>query len=297
MAPGEVVVLGERGGWHGAGLVRALRDRDVPARQMTFPACAFDSQAPHGLRLGRGDTLPRAVVVRSIPGGSFEQVTLRLGLLHALGELGVLVVNDARAIERCVDKATTSWCLGRAGVPTPPGWAVEERARAAAIVTGEALAGHEVVLKPLFGAQGKGLARLRGDADLPDPEAVAGVWYLQRYVGRAESWSDYRVLVVDGRPVAAMRRHGRSWITNVHQGGRAEAVAHDGELGALAVAAAAAVGAFLAGVDLIATEAGLAVLEVNSMPAWTGLQSVSDVDLAAVIAAAVVARLEVEVSP
>ena len=297
MARGEVIVLGERGGWHGAGLVRALRGRGVSARQLAFSACGFDSQAAHGLRLGRAEALPRAVVVRSIPGGSFEQVTLRLSLLHALRELGVLVVNDARAIERCVDKATTSWCLARAGVPTPPSWAVEDRARAAAIVGVQERAGHEVVVKPLFGAQGKGLARATTAADLPPAEAVAGVYYLQRYVGRTEAWCDYRVVVVAGRPIAAMRRHGLTWITNIFQGGRAERVGFEGALGTLAVAAAEAVGAFLAGVDLISTEAGLAVLEVNSMPAWIGLQRVSEVDLAAVIAQAVADRLAVEAMP
>ena len=297
MGSGEVIVLGERGGWHGAGLVRALRGRGVAARQMAFSACAFDSEAPHGLRLGRTEKLPRAVVVRSIPGGSFEQVTLRLSLLHALRDLGVLVVNDARAIERCVDKATTSWCLARAGVPTPPSWAVEDRGRAAAIVGAQAAAGHEIVVKPLFGAQGKGLARAKTAAELPAAEDMAGVYYLQRYVGGSETWSDYRVVVVAGRPVAAMRRHGLTWITNIFQGGRAEAMGFEGALGPLAVAAAEAVGAFLAGVDLISTEAGLAVLEVNSMPAWIGLQAVSEVDVAAVIAEAVVDRLEVAAVP
>ena len=63
--------------------------------------------------------------VRAIAGGSFEEVTRRLGVLHALRELGVPVWNDARAIERCVDKSMTSFLLARAGLPTPPTWAVE----------------------------------------------------------------------------------------------------------------------------------------------------------------------------
>ena len=58
-------------------------------------------------------------MVRSMSGGTFEAVTLRLGMLHALRELGVPVWNDARAIERCVDKSMTSFLLARAGIPTP----------------------------------------------------------------------------------------------------------------------------------------------------------------------------------
>ena len=53
--------------------------------------------------------LPDAAFVRSIAAGSFEQVTLRLSLLHALRELGVAIYNDARAIEKSVDKAMTSF--------------------------------------------------------------------------------------------------------------------------------------------------------------------------------------------
>ena len=72
---------------------------------------------------GFGERLPDAVVVRSMSGGTFEAVTLRLGVLHALRERGVLVWNDARSIERCVDKSMTSFLLARAGIATPATWA------------------------------------------------------------------------------------------------------------------------------------------------------------------------------
>ena len=73
-------------------------------------------------------------------------------------------------------------------------------------------------LKPLFGAQGKGLRLVASPDELPSAEEAAGVWYLQRYVGRQAGWHDYRVFVVAGRPVAAMARYGTGWITNVRQG-------------------------------------------------------------------------------
>ncbi|MFO1039826.1 MAG: RimK family alpha-L-glutamate ligase [Geminicoccaceae bacterium] len=281
----EVVVLGEGGGWHAGQLAQALRDRGAKVERLRFDQCRLEAGA---VRLGLRETLPDAVVVRSIPGGTFEQVTLRLGLLHALREAGVLVVNDARAIERCVDKAATSFLLAKSGVPTPPAWAMECREAAARLLATE----KDLVLKPLFGAQGKGLKRIRQVEDLPEADAVAGVWYLQRYVGRSERWQDYRVLVVAGRPIAAMARVGVSWITNIKQGASPEPVETSGELGDLAVAAAAAVGAFYAGVDLIETTPGsIEVLEVNSMPAWQGLQSVAPVDVAQELARGVLAAL------
>jgi glutathione synthase/RimK-type ligase-like ATP-grasp enzyme len=82
-----------------------------------------------------------------------------------------------------------------------------------------------------------------------------------------------------------MARQSTSWITNVHQGGTPSAVTPDAEMARLALAAAAAVGADYGGVDLIRDCDGrLLVLEVNSNPAWRGLQSVADVDIADALA-------------
>jgi tetrahydromethanopterin:alpha-L-glutamate ligase len=284
----DVVVLG-CGGWHGRRLIEACAACGLVAAALPFAACRLE---PEGVRLGGLAELPRVVLVRSIPAGTFQQVTLRLGFLHALESLGVVVLNPPRAIERCVDKAATSFHLASTGLPTPPTWAVERPERARAIVAAEAAAGHAVVLKPLFGAQGKGLRLLRRPEELPVEAEVAGVWYLQRYVEPPRPFEDYRVLVIGGRAIAAMRRRSARWPTNVRQGGVPEPVAADGELARLAVAAATAVGADHAGVDLIANEDGrLLVLEVNSMPAWQGLQSVTPVDIAAALVARLAARI------
>lgn len=291
----NVALLGAGRGWHSARLTAAFERLGARAVRLPFAACSL---TPAGPRLGSADEPPRAVLVRSIPTGTFEQVTLRLGLLHALEAGGIPVVNTARSIERCVDKSATSVLLARAGVSTPPAWTVETRTAAEAIAAEETAAGHRLVAKPLFGNQGKGLRLVSRPDDLPEAAEVGGVWHLQRYVGRDESssgWHDYRVFVIAGRPVAAMARHGTGWVTNIRQGARAAPVPARGALADLAVAAADATGALYAGVDVIAAEGdgGLAVLEVNSMPAWQGLQGVSeDVDIAAELAAAVLARAE-----
>ncbi|MBP0615119.1 RimK family alpha-L-glutamate ligase [Jiella mangrovi] len=244
----------------------------------------FDTGARHGLVFpGFGETLPDAVCVRTMDGGSFEAVTRRLSILHALGRLGVLVSNDARAIENCVDKAMTSFLIAKAGLPTPRSWTVESRAEAERIVAAENRA---LVLKPLFGAQGKGLRLIGSIDDLPPHDEIAGgVFYLQRFIGHSSDgrWSDYRVLVSQGRVVAAMRREAACWITNIKQGASAHAIEADRELEDLAIAATTAVGGDFCGVDLLKDASGRPnVLEVNSMPAWTGLKKASGLDIAAV---------------
>ena len=273
--------------WHAAALLEAFDAAGARATAVRLADCGFDTEAPGGLLLpgdwGAGG-LPDAAYVRSLDGGSFEAVTKRLSVLHALDALGVPVWNTARAIERCVDKAATCFLLGRAGVPTPPCWTVEGRAAAAAVL---AHAGGEVVVKPLFGAQGRGLLRVRRAEELPDEAAVDGVYHLQRFVEVEGSFHDHRILVCDGAPFAAMTRRGRDWITNVQRGGTPEPFAPDATLAALAVRAAAAVGAAVAGVDIIRGRDGTPyVLEVNSMPGWRGLQTVTRTPVASHLAAA-----------
>jgi RimK family alpha-L-glutamate ligase len=211
---------------------------------------------------------------------------MRLGVLHALRDLGVPVHNDARAVERCVDKSMTSFLLHRANIPTPPTWAVQSMAEAKRLVRAEARPGRPLVLKPLFGSQGRGLRLIERIGQLADSDDVAGVYYLQQFVaGPTAGWRDWRVFVVGGRPVAAMMRHGVQWRTNAAQGARCEGVPAVGTIADLAVAATAAVGAAYAGVDVICDRQGRhQVLEVNSMPAWAALQRVSKTDIAQALA-------------
>ncbi len=253
----------------------------------------FDTEAAHGLVFPEfGDVLPDAVCVRTMDGGSFEAVTRRLSILHALGRLGVLVSNDARSVENCVDKAMTSFLVASAGLPTPRSWAVESRRQAERIVASEP---HALVLKPLFGAQGKGLKLIGRPEDLPPADEIAGgVYYLQRFIGHSLDGrgSDYRVLVSCGRAVAAMRREAACWITNIKQGALARPIEPDSALEDLAVAATAAVGGDFCGVDILKDASGRPhVLEVNSMPAWTGLKKASGQDIAGIRAEDLLATL------
>jgi tetrahydromethanopterin:alpha-L-glutamate ligase len=289
-------ILTEEPGWHGAELRRALEARGAEVRFASLRACRLDLAGgdPPVVLPGFGDQLPDGVVVRDVPGGTLEQVVLRLDLLHALREQGVPVYNDARAIERTVDKAMTSFLLRRAGLPTPPTCVTESPAEAAAFLAAETDSGREVVAKPLFGSLGVGLRRLGPGMPLPAAEDCGGVWYLQRYIDTnagGQGSRDLRVLVVGGEAVAAMIRHGAGWVSNVAQGARCEPYPPDPELEALASAACAAVGADHAGVDLIRDRVGrLQVLEVNGIPAWRGLQGTTTVDIAGRVAADFLSR-------
>jgi ribosomal protein S6--L-glutamate ligase len=144
--------------------------------------------------------------------------------------------------------------------------------------------GGDVVVKPLFGSEGRGMVRLQ-DKDLAwrtftTLERLQSVLYLQRYINHP-GW-DLRGLVLGGRVVAAMRRRSNGgWRTNVAQGATGELVQLSHAEESLAVRAAAAVGAPLAGVDLLPGPDGACyVLEVNAVPGWRALAPVTGIDLA-----------------
>lgn len=286
----KVAILTDETGWHTTRLQRALARRGFAGRCVDLENCRFDtSRSGPGLAIpGFGRELPVAAIVRGIAGGTLEQVTKRLGILHALRELGVPVYNDARAIERSVDKSMTSFLLHRAGIASPPAWAMESEAEARRLVMAEAAAGRCLVLKPVFGSQGKGLQKV-GRVDgamqpLPDLAAYGRLAYLQRYIpATADPGFDWRILVVGGRAVAAMQRVSRNWVRNVAQGARCRAAVLTPPLAALAEGAAAALEMDYAGVDLVPDSrapGGAQVLEVNGVAAWRGLQSVTAFDIA-----------------
>ena len=283
----RIALFSERRDGHAGLLIEAMARRGVEAVPVLLRDCGVDTGHEHGLAIpGFESRLPDAAFVRGIPAGTFEQVTLRLSVLHALVGLGVTVWNSPRAIECCIDKAMTSLLVAAAGLPTPRTFTAQSRAAAVAIAERELRHG-KLVLKPLFGAQGKGLKLIESAGDLPEEADIAALYYMQRFVEPAGGiWRDMRLFVCAGEVVAGMTRIGRGWITNIHQGGDAQPLLVTDDLRDLALAAARVTGADYAGVDLIRGADGVTqILEVNSMPAWSGLQTVAgDCDIAEIIA-------------
>ena len=281
----KAAILGARSGWHEARLGRALRERGVetlvaPITGLAAGVADGTALASAGVRLDDCAT----VIVRAIPGGSLEQVIFRVDALHRLARLGVRVVNSPRCIERTVDKYFTSALLEDAGLPTPRTRVCERLDDALADF--EALGG-DVVVKPLFGSEGRGIVRV-SDPDLAYRtfralELTRSVFYLQEFV--AHGGRDVRAFVVGGRLLAAMARRASGWKTNVSQGARAEPLPLSEPLERLAVRAAAVLEADYAGVDLLCADDGrVLVIEVNGIPGWRGLQQTTEIDVAGAIA-------------
>jgi RimK family alpha-L-glutamate ligase len=280
----RVAILGSTGGWHAERLERALAAR---GHECGFaPVTRMVGRIEGGIAVrGRELALDACdvVVVRGIPRGSLEQVVFRVDALHALAAAGVRAVNSAPAIERTVDKFLASALLAAAGVPTPRTVACE---RADDALEAFADLGSDVIVKPLFGSMGLGMARVE-DPDVAQRvfralELERAVYYLQEAL--PHEGVDVRALVVGERVVAAIERVGTSWRANIARGARARSMPLEERRARMCVQAATALGADYAGVDLLRAADGRDyVLEVNGIPGWRGVEQATGVDVAAAL--------------
>ena len=158
----NIALLSGGNGWHVRDLARA-------ASKLGHSTVIVDFRLVHaalgtiGTPPATGATLTAglggfdAVIVRTMPPGSLEQVVFRMDVLHWLQSQGVLVLNPPRALEVCVDKYLAGVRLERAGLPVPPTLVCQS---ADSAMEAFRQLGGDVVVKPLFGAEGRGMIRV-----------------------------------------------------------------------------------------------------------------------------------------
>lgn len=244
------------------GIVGGSANPTNPVLEREWRALGIDARllgpAQAGL-LEAGDVAVGRLDVRRTLDG-VEQGLLEL---HRLAHRGVRVLNGPRALLRTHDKLRTYALLRAAGLPHPPTEHVPVR-RLPSLEP-------PLVLKPRFGSWGSDV--IRCDSRL-EVERAFGLLARRRWFARQGVLAqelipprgyDLRLLVAGGRVVGAVRRCARTgeWRTNISLGGHPEPVRPPAEALALALRAVAAVGADLVGVDLLPTDGGYCVIELN----------------------------------
>jgi RimK family alpha-L-glutamate ligase len=276
----HLAVLGSPESWYLRDLVRAAEGRHtitpVTFRDLSSLLSGTKAQVTTaGFDLAEVD----AVLVRTMPPGSLEQVVFRMDLLGQLEAAGKVVLNPPRAVEVAVDKYLASARLQAAGLQIPRTFVCQTADDAMA---GFVTLGGDVVLKPLFGAEGRGITRLNDDAlalrAFKMLEQFGAVIYLQEFI--QHEGADLRLLVIGDRVLGMRRRNPLDWRTNLSRGATAEPLEVTPELARQARLAAEAVGAPLAGVDLLpGCDGNLYAIEVNAVPGWKGLARALDIDV------------------
>ena len=199
---------------------------------------------------------------------------------------GIPVVNSPTTAETCADKVKNSLALAEAGIPTPD--------TEVAFTTDAALEsiesfGYPCVLKPVIGSWGRLMAKIesRSAAEaILEHKATLGhyehkVFYIQEYVEKGGR--DIRIVAIDGEPIAGMVRSSEHWLTNAAKGAETAPFEPDEEALALVERASDAVGGGLLGIDLMETQDGYTVHEVNHTVEYKALNDTTDVDVPAVV--------------
>jgi len=277
----RAAILGKKDTWYTNALQAAFRSRNIEVP--CFPVTALTASVGTGryitsseITLADYDTL----LIRAIPSGSLEQIIYRMDALHRLENLGAKVINSAEAIERGVDKYYTLTLMEDLGIRVPETIVTEKFDDALAAFDE---LGKDVVVKPLFGSEGRGIVRVT-DKDAAYRlfralEMGRYVFYIQRYIPHGHK--DFRVFVIGGKVMAAMTRTGKDWKCNMANGAGATSLTVDNELGDISVRAAEALKADYAGIDILPGEDGNSYLiEVNSIPGWRGLKKATGFDAA-----------------
>jgi ribosomal protein S6--L-glutamate ligase len=289
----KIALVAQPGSWYGRDLQRAASDRGHETRQIDFPKLigsvggADDGLAAEGVDLLSFD----AVVVRTMPPGSLEQVVFRMDALWRLAAAGVTVLNSPKSLECAVDKYLALVRMESAGLTVPPTVVCESAE--SALEAFDRLGG-DVVVKPIFGSEGRGIVRV-SDTELAvrtfrTLERLQAVLYVQQFI--ENEGFDVRLLVLDGKVLGAMRRHANGdFRANVSCRGIAEQHLATEQETEAALGAALAVDARFAGVDLLYGLDGTCyVIEVNAVPGWRAFQRVMGFN----VAAAVIASLEAQ---
>ena len=228
-----------------------------------------------------------AILVRPIGRGSLDEIIFQMDSLHKMARRGMPVINPPAAIEKAVDKYYALSLLSEHGLPVPKTVVTQDIREA---IRAFRDFGGEAVIKPVFGSRGIGVARI-GDEDIAERVMRTlrfhrHVLYVQEFIRHGTR--DIRTFVIGGKVVAGIYRVSTSWKTNVSRGAVPKRFEVDPEVELLAVKATTTLGCKIAGVDIMESERGLLVHEVNSQPGWKGLQTTTNLRIADEIATFVI---------
>ncbi len=233
-----------------------------------------------------------SVVWNGKPLEDFDAIIPRIGasrtfygtaVVRQFEVMGVFATNESQAISRSRDKLRCLQILAREGVGLP----VTGFAHATQDIDGliETVGGAPLVIKLLEGTQGIGVVLAETyQAAKSVIEAFRGLdanILVQEYIKEAQG-ADLRCFVIGGKVIAAMKRQGADgeFRSNLHRGGKATKVKLTPEERSTAIRAAKAMGLRVAGVDLLRSNHGPVVMEVNSSPGLEGIEKVTEIDVA-----------------
>lgn len=265
-------------------LKEAAEQRGHSVQIIDYLRCYMDITPKNPHVLYQGDRIDGVDAV--IPRIGASNTFYGTAVIRQFEMMDVFVANESQAISRSRDKLRCLQLLSKKGIGLP----VTGFAHSTKDIEGliNIVGGAPLVIKLLEGTQGIGVVLTEThQAATSVIEAFRGLnanILVQKFIAEAKG-ADIRCFVIDGKVVAAMKRQGApgEFRSNLHRGGRAEVIKLSAKERSTALAAAKAMGLRVAGVDLLRSNDGPVVMEVNSSPGLEGIEKATELDVAGMI--------------
>lgn len=261
-------------------LVQAAQERGHDVRVVDYLRCYMNITARRPAVLLEGERLRFDAIIPRIGASVTFYGT---AVVRQFEMMGLFTANDSQAIARSRDKLRALQLLSRVGVGLPvTGFARDTRDTHGLI---EAVGGAPLIIKLVEGTQGKGIVLAETDQTaetvIDSFRQLRANILVQEFIREADG-CDIRAFVVGTRVVGAMMRKAKDgeFRANLHRGGTAEEIKLEPEERKMATRAARALGLGVAGVDLLRSNHGPVVLEVNSSPGLEGIEKATGKDIA-----------------
>jgi ribosomal protein S6--L-glutamate ligase len=222
-------------------------------------------------------------LLRSFGPGSCEKLTRRISMVEHMELAGIRVVNPTYPFRRARDKYSTQYTLQAAGLPVA--WTFTTESIAQAYKVSEKMS--EFIYKPILSSMGRGSMKFE-NADLAynafkTLSRLEHPFFLQKYIPNPSR--DIRVFVIGNNVIASVYKYipEGKWKSNIAQGGKMVEEEMPEDIKKLGLKATKAMGLDYCGVDIIESEDGPLVLEMNASPGWQGLKSATSLDVAELI--------------
>ena len=278
----RTLILTEKEGWHYQQLKLSL----TKLNHLVDSACISDISIilnnNEAILENKGERLPKIdnIIVRFIPGGTLEEIVFYLNILKILESMNVRVVNNASSIESTVDKLYTSYLLNNNNINCPKTYVMRGQEAASKFISNYHYES-KLIYKPLFGSQGDNIRLIEGSSDLDKLDNQTNIYYFQEYLENRPNY-DYRVLVINNKnniKYFYMTRYGDTFVNNFSKGAKCVRENLNEEVIELAIKSSKLLNMDFCGVDIIEHNKKYYVIEVNSIPAWKGLQKVESANI------------------
>ena len=272
----KICILSDIHDWHSSQIEKYLESRKVKVIKANFDDLNICIKSNMVLFKNKNSKFNfNGVWVRFIDGGTIEEITYKLSILHLLKEKGIYVHNCAEVIEKTIDKFRTTAILSLHKVKTPKTWVVSIRNRAKEILLSELSKG-PILFKPLLGSRGKGIKIFYDKKDVSKIIIPNKIFYLQEFIGNPKDkiQSDIRVFVSNHKFIKAIERTSYNMITNASLGAKVKIINVSDKLKKSIEKISKIFNLGYGGIDFKYYQNKYFLLEINSIPSWHATQKV-----------------------